>query len=473
MLSSAYISEVIDEANDLLGSGSRVAMADVVFDICQTPGLCEGVEMMLDRGSEFPTRLEAVFAGIAVSPTARLEFESQLDYTWATTELPEKVEELVIGSGVHAAIYCAVRYREKGIRPFVLESGKRIGGTMAISKNPSFWLNSRNRPGPLGVPGQKLGLNVIQGGLIQPSLVSGAEFQTNADLAFAVRSNLMMFSSGGVPGVRVKAITKPKKTYYKVLLESGEVISARRVVIATGSGRRNPLGMFKKMISFEDLMANMDNPFPLRGMNRIAVVGGGDSGKCAIQALCGQGPTSNMSVAMLDWPDKIDWYGVPSGMTASVWCRDNRSLYSRIGALFGKRVYGRGRADVNALSDSYNGIQIQARKYDWVINCTGLLPSRLNGIEIPQSWDRRQVDFNRNYTTGYRFRSRDEYDPDYYDDDTGVTYRDEDVFIVGPASQIPVDADERDSSAAVENIPENSTSLFRYADRTAMIAAMT
>src|SRR5207248_8155169 len=103
--------------------------------------------------------------------------------------------EVVIGGGFHAAVYAATRVLSGYPKPLVLERNRRVGGTFAMTSRPTFYLNSRNRPGTAGLAGdQGASLNYLPGAPIPAANASIAEYQTNTDLAFAIRLVLAQFA---------------------------------------------------------------------------------------------------------------------------------------------------------------------------------------------------------------------------------------------------------------------------------------
>lgn len=139
------------------------------------PEASVGIEAMRARAGEFSSPLAATMAGIAVHGPSRREINGALDVMFAREELRGVgvIDELIVGGGLHAAIYSAVRVGEGFAKPVVLEARDRAGGAFAFSEGPAFYLNSRNRPGPLGFPGESGALNVLPGAPFQPSDVSG------------------------------------------------------------------------------------------------------------------------------------------------------------------------------------------------------------------------------------------------------------------------------------------------------------
>jgi hypothetical protein len=403
-----------------------------------------------------------MMAGIGVQPEARQNIDAVMDREWSRTWTPPPtpIPEVVIGAGPHALIYAAVR-KSMGIDVVVLEKGK-VGGSFACSQGDAFYLNSRNRPGVLGLPGENVGLNVLPGCPLQPSMIGGSEYQTNAELAWTIRMNFLALGIEVHTGYEVRDFEGDgtgDDTVYLLDCTNDQVVKAKRVVVATGLGsskvyyQTSSANVTKpdRLIDFPEFMSKMDTDFPLQGFNKVAVVGAGDSGKTAVEALIGQAPSIGMSVAMLDFPNRIDWYGVSSGTSRQLWCEQNRGRYAGIG-----KAFGNGRRDENRLAGcnrapvfvgpGFQSATIGPRSYDWVINCSGFDPSVpwLNGFAFDSfTANGRAVAI----TTGAQ------------------------VFKIGPAAGIAISDKDREIAPVLVNIPENNTSLFRYAPLTATFAA--
>lgn len=422
-----------------------------------------GVRAMMERKQSFSSPMAATIAGIAVVPQARDHFDAALDVMFekgtATQAGPGSGlrNEIVVGGGLHAAIYCAVRVAQGHPRPLVIEA-ERVGGSFAVSNRPTFYLNSRNRPGELSVPGMDGALNVIPEGVVQPADLSGDEYQRNSDLALAIRSTLAMSADviiGPVSEIGRDVLLAGEWTYY-VQLEDGRRYRADRVICASGLGNARPLVGGAYTLTFPEFMQRMDQPFPLRDMSRVAVIGCGDSGRTVIEALTGQGPSTGWSVASVDYLDKIDWYGVPADqLTRETYEACNRSRYRGIGRLLPRQ--GNPSAPyrvrpmtqrVVSIAGGYKCAYVNEAPYDLVVNCTG----------FDRSGPTLYLDYSfEQYAINGRFVG-------------GKTVSDE-VYQVGPASELAVSDLERQASPAVGAVPENSTALFRYAGRTASLAA--
>lgn len=352
----------------------------IVKEIANDP-MGEGARVMMERAADFRSPVAALFAGIAMVAASREAWENHLDEKWAREPygtLPVKrVPEVVVGGGLHGAIYAAARVAAGKPAPIVIDESERVGGVFAVSRKPSFYLNSRNRPGDLSVPGLGGALNFLPGAALQPADISAEEYMTNADLAYVIRTTLALTGAKVYAGDRVRILERSSYGGLRVQVRD-EVILAARVIDATGIGRpRNPFPVandLPRYVTFNEFMGKMDEPFPLRDMRRVAVLGAGDSGRVTVEALAGQGPISHWSVASLDWPGTITWYGQPS-FNRQDFEACNRTRYKKLGTLLQpgtrrpQRVYPSGRARyVQAGPDS---VEVDGAPYDLVVNATG------------------------------------------------------------------------------------------------------
>jgi hypothetical protein len=357
-------------------------------DISGNRRLNEGIRVLRTREREFGDELELTLAGIAMVPDARATFDDRLDEEWSTsyTRTDMYAEEVVIGAGLQAAVYASVRELRGFPQPLILERG-RVGGAFAVSQRASFFLNSRNRPGPLGLPGERRGLNCVPGGPIQPSRLSSREFETNADFAFAIRAAL-----GRRGQVKTEAdvvsVTRANSGFgtYAVELRNGAVVMCDRVIDARGLGDPidRALADGRYIRTFPQHMALMDGLFPLEGLRRVAVVGGGDSGKCAVESFLGIGPSEHYSVAELDFIELIDWYAPDLPATCAEWRTSQRGRYQAIGSYLPFAAGEASRLRVlkaqGSVSRGYQAGVVNGRLYDCVIPATGNQVAQLPGV---------------------------------------------------------------------------------------------
>lgn len=430
-------------------------MVATAVEIISDPLMGEVLEALTERESSFATPQEMVLAGIGMSPQARRHFNQALDAHWAKPNVFVPAgEKLIVGSGVHAAIFASVYYRRTGRKPIVVEKNKRAGGSFAMTEGPAFYLNSRNRPGQLSIPGDEFGaLNVLPGAPIQPSQISGSEYIANDVLAFVVRVSLLM-NANVFTDIELTGVSAANGISYRSgsRSRSNSVYGASSIFVATGIGE--PRKAFtsvesERYLSYVEFMKRMDSPYPLRDMKRVAVIGAGDGGKTVIEALTGQGPESSLSVASMDYPQIIDWFGVPEDRrTRQTWEACNRSRYKGIGRLLPRENASQQFrvepfAAPNYLDIGYDSLRLNAMPYDYVIDASGYVDSpEIGGVSTID------MDIARDGSNGL-----------------GRKYRD--TYVIGPAAKLPLD---RMEPQVLNGIKENETSIFRYADKTARLA---
>lgn len=442
-------------------------LAKIVGECASDPMMNSAMLALAERGDV--SKQVAALAGIAMNPKAKAHLEARLDEMWAPKKPPKRMnaKEVIIGGGLHAAIYARARVMQGHPPPLVLEASERAGGSFAVSKNPSFYLNSRNRPGPLTLPLLDGALNVLPGSELQPAHLSNSEYQRNSDLAYVIRT-LLAANAKVLTGVRVleanavrgRAVFVVGRGYVReggglrLSLGSGGFVYAERVILATGLGRPRTLGFQpddKRILDFAQFMAKMDEPFPLREMGRVAVIGNGDSGKTVIEALMGMGPAGEqLSMAALDRPQKIDWYGVGASLKCQDFEQNARSRYKPIGRLlpFQGRVTQapvKPQGPASVFGAGFDCCYVDERPYDHVIVCLGYEPLPLTGAEMTQA-----------ATAGGRLVGKQ---------------NEKGMYTIGPAANLDISVAELASSRAFEIAPENKTAIFRYADRTAALAA--
>lgn len=359
-------------------------LQDTAKEIVTDNSMRDVVTDVLDRRSEFKAEHIALLAGIGMNMKAREHFDRMLDKEWAKPQANIiGRQEVIVGGGLHAAIYSAVRVKMGKPRPLVIERSTHPGGAFACSRGPAFYLNSRNRPGDApSIPGDGKALNYLPGCDLQPADMGGGEYQSNDLIAWVVRCNLALYADVW-SGKNVTQIAG--RTLYG---GRGQQIAStyKRIIVAVGSGPESGLGFrngerLKNVVGFSEFMGMMDKPFPMRGMKRIAVIGAGDAGKTVIEALTGQGPPM-VTINSLDYPE-IHWYGVPAGQrNRAEWENCNRSRYKGIGRLLVipgqtdrvRRVKLCGSGDFYRASSIEPGIDcayVDGKPYDLVVECTG------------------------------------------------------------------------------------------------------
>lgn len=438
----------------------------LIENISGNSNMNAGVITMMQRAADMGN-IKAKLVGIANDPTARAHFEQSLDAQWEANSTRD-ADEVIIGGGFHAATYAAVRVKEGSKRPLVIEK-RRVGGAFGMSQKPSFYLNSRNRPGRLSIPGQPGAINVLPGAPIQPADLSSDEYQRNTDLAFCIRVTLAMNAKMLLAEVEsVSVATGGADRKYEIALSNGDVVRTDRIIIATGLGKPGKatvdLENRDNILTVDEFMARIgDTDFPLRGIRSVGVIGAGDGGKIAVEALVGQGPSSGWSNATLDYVERIDWYGAADQASSRErWVECNRSRYQGIGRLipkassdgFGERRL-RGLGNATRVRSGYECAYVNEVPYDLVIDASGYLGldsasvnSEWVGFEYPDGWNSRTFEMNGR-VVGRRIRNQE-------------------IYFIGPVSALPLSSSE--TTAYGTTVPENTSALFRYAPLTAETA---
>jgi hypothetical protein len=419
----------------------------------------QGMRAMIERKSEFTSPVEAKLTGIALDPMGREVAEQVLDAHWSDETRRDDAlsssstdREVIIGSGFHAAVYAAIRVQCGYPKPLVLERQERVGGTFAMTTRPTFHLNSRNRAGGPGLAGdQRTTLNYLPGAPIQAANVSMREYQTNTDMAFVIRLALAR-SAHVVPLAKVLSVAR-EGTGVVLELEGHDRLLAGRVIDARGLGDPSSQGIADgtTILTFTQFMQRMANRWPLRGLRQVAVIGGGDSAKCAVESFLGIGPQPVMAAAALDSVTRIDWYSQNLPTTCEGWQQDIRGRYQAIG-----RHLRPDRFDVRRLTVLSRRARpvalpgkalIDGRTYDLVVACTGNQETPIGGLDY-ESFDDYVI-------AGATTVARQHYNLP--------------AFRIGPHARLPFTTQERDDGIA--DIAANAVSMFRTATKTAALAA--
>jgi hypothetical protein len=427
-------------------------------------------DLELSRTFEYESALQALMVAFYHNPDALQTLERSMTRRW--NEYPingPAYDEVVVGGGLHGCIYAMNRPGK-----VLVLTERRAGGVFGESSRPMFWLNSRNRPnGEAQLPRQAGALNFIPGGIIQPSMLSADEYQSQHALGMTIRMNLVL--STNITVGENRQVTYVYRRYdgkyiveYVGPLGSGQ-IAVNRVTFATGLGdeRRIPCsvdygGGVKTFMEF--MRSASANPFPLRGIRKAAVIGAGDSACVAVEYLLGQGPSPAMSTAALDYVESIDWIG-QGYQTRQEVEECFRSRYKGIGRYMRDerrddqyyRIEPRkGRAKTigkDAKSQYY--VEVPGRRlsgYDLVIVCAGF-----KRIDVPLA---RLIDAERELVVS---------DGEY----VGRRVSGENIHIVGPAAELPLTPNETRRAPVLREIEENAVAAFRYAPKTAQLAIST
>ena len=414
-----------------------------------------GIRLMAAREAAFSSRNEMRLAGAAAVPESRAMIREALTEWWSRKQLArsEVPTELLIGAGYAAAVYCAGRYWAGYPKPLVLDraDAAHIGGVFAASAQPAFYLNSENRPGLNGYPADGDALNVIPGGLLQPSQVPGREYHDNAMLGWLIRLTLAQYARV-IPGTTVMGWDTDGSPC--VVLADGDRYYAKRVIDMRGFGNETGAAQAdgERILTFSQLMAQADTPWPCRGMTRVAILGSGKSALCAAEMILGIGPQAGMRTMALDGAPQVDLYARDLPQDGHDWVKQADGRYRRLGSHLPTRKQPRAyhdltiynqRADTARTGDT---VLVAGRQYSHAVLCTGWERPRLND-EDPFSASL--------VTTGGGAVIGRQYGPQRY--------------AAGVAADIPFESADYERGAADK--PENQVAMWRCGGRTAQLAA--
>lgn len=439
---------------------------DVINDVTDRQRMRGGVEACRKRMTDFSTELEMQLAGIAMVPEARQLMSDTLTGYWnvqAAAGLGDvSRREIVIGAGFQAAVYAANRVRAGFPRPVILERSDQVGGAFAVSLDPVFRLNSRNRPGRLGLPDQDQALNDLPGGLLQPSMITSDEYPTNADMAWLVRLALAQFADV-YTGITVTGIGGGARNLAQLSTSAGSLASVR-VLDARGCGQPVP-GTGDSVPTFMQLMARMGTMFPLRGMQQVAIRGGGDSARCAIESLLGLAP-GHSSVAGLDYVTQVDWYtrSELNPPTCSEFRAAQRGRYIAIAQQLKGNVSSRSTrlrviSELGYATPMADGVLVNDRSYDLAVDCTGgTLPALKSSLSYYPV---------RAATTGSS-RGLITANGGVRGTVLGMQADPIQAYRIGPAAELEFSSAE--IKAGIADNPASKVAMFRLAPRTAALA---
>jgi hypothetical protein len=426
----------------------------VLTTVASRPSASAGLRAMMQRESEFTSPVQAQLTGIALDPQGREIADQVLDAYWSDETRQDDVlrsggpgREVIIGSGFHAAVYAATRVASGYPKPLVLERGERVGGTFAMTTRPTFYLNSRNRAGNAGLAGdQTAALNYLPGAPIQAANVSMVEYQPNTDMALVIRLALAQFAD---VVTQATALSVARDGAVEIEIQDRDALLAGRIIDARGMGDPvdQDVANGTTILTFPQFTTRMASMWPLRGVRRAAVIGGGDSGKCTVESFLGIAPQPFMAAAALDSLERVDWYAEDLPTTCDEWRQQIRGRYLAIGRYLrpGRllTVLNR-RARPVALPGA---VLIDGRTYDLVVMCTGNRETEVSGLD---------------------FGSFDEFSST----DGNVVARQHfnlPAFRVGPHARLGFTPREREDGVA--DIAQNLVAMFRTANKTAALAA--
>jgi hypothetical protein len=438
-------------------------------------GAMYSVTQMTDRMPERSRRNEAMLAGIAMAPLARKELRRLLEAYWREDSLARMqpvtgvlavpastpaftAGEVIAGGGPHTAIYCAARVAAGFPKPLVI-CQDMPGGVFGMSENPSFWLNSGNRPGGPGLPGSGRELNYLPMAPVQPSMLSAESWQSNVPVAFITRVMLAMhadvIANAPVTGMDLPGPdNEDGPVTVRLMTSDGTPMSilAGRLINATGLGAERGAAKANgtSILTFTQLMKRADAPFPLRGIGRAAIMGGGPSALCAAEMLLGLGPQNGLSPAGLDYVPSVDIYSRSLPRTCQSWRSAIRGRYLPLGGFL---------PDPSASPARASRLRVVPRRVTPVSTGAGVLAGEdtYDTVVLAQGWE-----------PGLVFRvitSSCGIDPVL-----GLKRDGQQYYAIGAAAGTDIRFSDAEEDAGLGRERGNKISLFRMASRTAALA---
>lgn len=374
---------------------------------------------------------------------------------------------LVVGGGLHAAIFSAEFWRKTGKKPIVIDKRPRLGGAFAISTDPAFYLNSRNRPERDGGPGMGGSLNSI-GGLVELSDLSGLEYPSQDLFAYAIRLNLSLYARAYARQRLRRIVGQATGGYQFETITSSDATTTLRtqdLILATGLGEPvQPI--IPGVLNFSEFLERCSRlRRPLEGLDRVAVIGAGDSGASVVEYLIGQGPEPKGSVASRDFPNRIVWFG-QGCETKESYEQGARSRYAGIGRYMPRegqpdyytRVFPKPRAvevmrgRVVRYRDNRTGEPRVEGPFDLIVVCTGYQDE----VVIPKFLLRKEGPV---------------LEPVVVDGvEVATRYVGTRIYRIGPCARIGISDMEKEETPVLAKVPQNSVAAFRYNKRTQAFA---
>jgi hypothetical protein len=289
------------------------------------------------------------------------------------------IPEAIIGTGPHASIYARTREQFAPERQIVaFEERNRSGGQFAEYQYNVFSLNSRNRPElpeEKHRPGKQNALNTFgPHSVVHPADLSHKTYQGQTVIADSARIN-MFFAGTAFTGIELVSIKPVSTNENDGLLvevvdrdpqspsfEAIETVRIGRLIIAGGLGYErtgfadddditqsildeskfeSSVGVLPRVASFTEFtkyLGSEINPYPLKGIKKVVVSGGGDSAYVTIGMILGYEFELGLTSAQLDRVEEVIWIGqdIPS-KERFIEC--NRARYHQIGLEFPREAF--------------------------------------------------------------------------------------------------------------------------------------
>jgi hypothetical protein len=464
-------------------------------------GIKAGVSALVRRSDDLFARTQdygelhrayiPLLAGIMSEPGAKSRFLSTMDNeveiesdslkAEARTEVGLTADVIVIGAGVQASIFASkLRSESPETRIVAIDKGDTLGGQFrSYGQRPVFFINSRNHRRQdnelTGLPGNQGNLNSFgQKAPVQITDLSYETYPTNLDLGDTAALNQFL-AAETMLGSALENVEENTDGSYTITVRDTKtneklVLHSTRIVIASGLGERKSLvgDELEAVWSAEQLFKHFGDNNTLFPMDmfigkRVAIVGGGDSGRVAAELLARLGPKEayGKSAVQMGGVEKILWFGTEF-KNREEFCQESRPRYQRLASFITKTPFGIDliapdtRRVKNIIPRGAEGLTIiledgSEQFVDYVIDATNLTSTALDplkeitGEPVPVS---ARVPNIGTTTISKRIGKG--------------------IYLAGPVARLPLTLIEKTRFA--EGIKENTASIWANQTRTEALA---
>ena len=457
------------------------------------------------KSAKLHRRLSPMLASIMGDNAERGNFMKAIDKAAAERSDELKIEAstsdgldcdvLIIGAGAQGSVFAnELRAQYPQGRIVIIDSQPQLGGQFrSYGSRPVFNINSRNhRPDSIGasaLPGGGSNLNPFGETPLQITDFSTETYPSNLDLGDTIAVNGFL-AADTMLTTTLDDIAKTDTGYTMTAYEGDDLsasyrINASKVVIASGLGRRQEnFTSVDGVLSAEDVLkhfGNEANMFPMQDFKgkRLAIIGGGDSGRVVAELLTRLGPGNayGRSSVQLGGPESIEWYGVKFTDKQTYCSNETRPRYQQLASFIGRDgfnfyssltivpinkkvsnvVTSSGQIRVfTADTDRSGGIFSNSRLYDIVIDATNL-----------QNQDMADLLGDRLGGQSVQFSA---YNNDLFEKLEIARKYDDGVYVTGPAAGLALSNREKQSFA--QGIRENTAAIWANTPRVRKLAAM-
>lgn len=335
--------QTIRQTPELFTAYREVVLRNKEFRKNQFPNPFTGEEISY-RG------LAPIFAALAIDERLSPLLNRALDdFTrerkealWKAIEDGSTLPFAVVGAGPSATQEAIREFLFTGGSPFSLfiERSNKLGGQFSIAERDVNQLNSRVRPDNPdhpNLPGTEGSINPFRYGPVQEADIGGKDYLSNDEFSLVGKLN-MLLSANILTGVELELPLRDPNDSYKYLvtlvnLETGETkkvffdfldsstgVNKERTKLNTRdettrrtieSERGLPLEERGYRTYQEDqaFFGNQRNPFPLRNVQKVIVIGDGDGGCVKVGQLVGVEGQIGKTIHTLDRVETVYWAG--------------------------------------------------------------------------------------------------------------------------------------------------------------------